>query len=349
MERRQFIKGAAVTVGGLASGLNPGSGMAEDSLAKPVTPAIGSTSNDRLVRAVSVGFPNDSQNKLPLTKIAELVDREGAKGADIISLPEFCRGKSAAEPLDGPTVSAMAHLAMKHRTYIVCPINRKDGGLCFDSAVLLDRSGRVVGIYDKMYPVYEDEIMWNPSIHPGEAVRVFATDFGRVGIAICFDINWSPVWRHLSNLGAELVIFPSEMSGGRCLQARAVQYNYYIMSATTLPDCLIYDIDGDLIAHDHENSGKGLNITRRTLDLDRCIFYTYKRNEARLKVLLQEHPDDVEVDKDLDMETAWVVLRAKRPGISARALARQYGVEELRHYINRSRAEIDRSRGWEFS
>ena len=43
------------------------------------------------------------------------------------------------------------------------------------------------------------------------------------------------------------------------------------------------------------------------------------------------------------------MLKAKRPGVSARALAHQYGLEELTHYINRSRCEIDKCRGWEFS
>jgi hypothetical protein len=42
---------------------------------------------------------------------------------------------------------------------------------------------------------------------------------------------------------------------------------------------------------------------------------------------------------------SWFVLRARRPGVSARALARQYGLEELRDYIYRSCREIDRMRG----
>jgi hypothetical protein len=46
---------------------------------------------------------------------------------------------------------------------------------------------------------------------------------------------------------------------------------------------------------------------------------------------------------------AWFVLKAKRPGVSARELARQYGLEELRDYINRSRREIDELRGWAFA
>ncbi len=44
----------------------------------------------------------------------------------------------------------------------------------------------------------------------------------------------------------------------------------------------------------------------------------------------------------------WFVLKAKRPGVSAREVARQYGLEELTPYLNRSRCEIDKCRGWEF-
>ena len=43
------------------------------------------------------------------------------------------------------------------------------------------------------------------------------------------------------------------------------------------------------------------------------------------------------------------MLKAKRPGASAREVTRNYGLEELGHYLNRSRCEIDKSRGWEFS
>ena len=46
---------------------------------------------------------------------------------------------------------------------------------------------------------------------------------------------------------------------------------------------------------------------------------------------------------------AWFVLRARRPGVSAKELARKYGLEELRDYIDRSRQEIDRMRGMPFA
>ena len=52
--------------------------------------------------------------------------------------------------------------------------------------------------------------------------------------------------------------------------------------------------------------------------------------------------------KWLDREQ-WFVLEATKAGVSARALARQYGLEELRDYITRSRRAIDEMRGWKFS
>ena len=91
----------------------------------------------------------------------------------------------------------------------------------------------------------------------------------------------------------------------------------------------------------------GVNITRTTLDLDRCIFHQDLNFPEKRDKLLKERGDDVAQEKWMPME-GWFVLKAKRPGVSARELARQYGMEELTHYINRSRCEIDKCRGWEF-
>jgi predicted amidohydrolase len=295
---------------------------------------------------VSIGF----KPGLPLERIAELVDQEGTRGTDIVALPETCRGQDgkSQENLDGPTVTAMAGLAKKHSTYIVCPIDREDGGRRLNSVVLLDRRGKVAFLYDKMYPVWQAECLKTPAVHPGESVAVYSADFGRVGFAICFDVNWTPVWERLSDLGAEMVIWPSAYSAGKSLQAQAINFHYYILSATWTPDCLIFDIDGDQIAHDQNNRDNGTNVTCATLDLDRCIFHQDLNLPDKLDKLLKEKGEDVAREKWLPME-GWFVLKARRPGVSARELARQYGLEEVRHYINRSRCEIDKCRGFVFS
>jgi len=347
MKRRQFLKESAIGVSALTVGFGAD--------ARPATAVGGArgypseSAGERVgrpVRVVSMGF---HAGKPSLEWIANQVDQEGAMGADIIALPETCRGlnETSAESLDGPTVSSMSRLAKKHRSYIVCPIHRKDGNQSFNSVVLLDREGKVACIYDKLYPVWVEECV-NRSVLPGRAVCVHQADFGRVGFAICFDVNWSSIWEQLSNQEAELVIWPSAYSAGRSLQAQAISYNYYVLSVTWVPDCLVFDIDGQQLVYDHNNRGDGTNVTRITLDLDRCIFHQDLNYPEKVGKLLKERAEDVAQEKWMPME-GWLVLKAKRPGVSARELARSYGLEELRHYLNRSRCEIDKCRGWEFS
>jgi predicted amidohydrolase len=312
----------------------------ENATQKNASPKIG-----RPVRAVSIGFKPGP----PLEQIAGLVDKEGARGTDIIALPETFRGQDekSMETLDGPTVSALARLAEKHGTYIVVPIDRKDGERRLNSQVVLDRRGKIAGIYDKLYPFWVDEFTRRPPVQPGQAVTVISTDFGRLGLAICFDANWASLWQRLSDFGAELVIWSSAYSAGRTLQARAIDFSYYIMSATWVPDCLVFDIDGTQLLYNKANSGD-FNVSQFTFDLDRCIFHQDLNLPDRLAKLLKEHGDDVAQEKWLPMEGCFV-LKAKRPGVSARALARKYGLEERRPYLNRSRSVVDQARGWQFS
>lgn len=344
--RREFLKDSAVGLPAMTMGLGAVGDPNSLNTATSSAPTSHPDAIGRPVRAVSIGF---RAGRLSTEQIANLVDQEGAKGTDIIVLPETCRGQNetSEESLDGPTITAVARLARQHSTYVVCPIDRRDSDGRHNSVVLLDRQGKVSGIYNKMYPVWATECI-KRGVSPGERPKVFTTDFGRVGFAICFDVNWPAIWEQLANQRAELVIWPSAYSAGRSLQAQAIQYNYYVVSATWVPDCLAFDIDGQQILHEKNNQGNNTNISRLTLDLDRCIFHQDLNRPEKIARLLQEHGDDVVEEKWMPME-GWFVLKAKRPGVCARALAQQYGLEELSHYINRSRCEIDKCRGWEFS
>lgn len=293
----------------------------------------------RPVRIVSLSFQGKA-----LEEIARLVDEEGAKGADLVCLPETWRGQGDEwETLDGPTIATLAALASKHRTYIVCPIDRRDGDRRLNSAVLLDRNGDVACVYDKVYP-YWAEFDVEPPVQPGEDAPVFQADFGRIGMATCFDANFPEVWKRLADQGAELVVWPSAYSAGTTLQAHALMNHFYIVTSTQTKDCIVYDITGEEMLYE---KSEDINITRVTLDLDRGIYHQ-NFNIAKRDKLLAEHADDVFQEKWMDREQ-WFVLKAKRPGVSARELAQQYGLEELRDYIDRSRREIDRMRGWPFA
>ena len=299
-----------------------------------------SAQTGRPVRVVSISFAVGKSRD----EIASVVDAEARKGADLIALPETWLGQQGPpETLEGPTIAVMSTLASKHQTHIVCPMDRQDGGERLNSAVLLNRQGAIAGVYDKVFP-YWSEFDIKPPVVPGQDAPVFETDFGRLGLATCFDVNFPEVWQRLADQGAELVVWPSAYSAGTSLQAHAINHHFYIVTATGRADCLAYDITGERLLYEKSDD---INVTRISLDLDRGIYHQ-NFNVAKRDKFLQEHADDIEVEKLLDLE-AWFVLRAKRPGVSARTLAREYGLEELRDYLSRSRREIDDMRGWDFA
>lgn len=295
----------------------------------------------RPVRIASLSFPVGTGRE----RVAAAVDAEGARGCDLIALPETWMGQADHEPedLNGPSVTLMGELARRHAAYVVCPIDRIEGSRRLNTAVLIDRRGKIAGCYDKVF-TYWSEFDVTPPVGVGTTVPVFDTDVGRLGITTCFDVNFPEVWQRLAEQEAELVIWPSAYSAGTSLQAHALNHHFYIVTSTQTCDCLVYDITGRQLLYEQT---AGFNVSRITLDLDRGIYHSNYNLDKRDR-LLGEHGDDVEQELWMELES-WFVLRARRPGVSARRLARAYGLEELRDYIARSRREIDAMRGFAFA
>jgi hypothetical protein len=116
MIRRAFLKGAAMGLTGLAE-MSCTKTEGQQGLTKDHKTEIGANFDNggrrgvgRPVRIVSIGFKG---GVLPIEKMASLVDEEGSGGTDIVVLPEPCRGlnSASAEPLDGPTITALSPLA----------------------------------------------------------------------------------------------------------------------------------------------------------------------------------------------------------------------------------------------
>lgn len=294
----------------------------------------------RPVRVVSLSFRDQE-----LGKILKIVDEEGGKGADIIVLPETWRGQNQPERLDGETITALSKLARKHNIYILSPIDRTDGKARYNTAVLIDRKGKVVFMYDKVYPYWSEFDLKAGPVNPGSnGEMVYDTDFGRIGVGICFDSNFPEVWQALRDKGAEMVLWPSAYSAGTQLQAYALMHHYYIVTSTYTKDCQVYDITGERILDEKSDN---ITVARITLDLDRAIYHE-NFNLSKRDKLLKAHGDKVEQEVFLDREQ-WFVLRAKAPGISARSLAKEFGLEELTDYQDRSRSQIDAKRGFNFT
>jgi predicted amidohydrolase len=129
--------------------------------------------------------------------------------------------------------------------YIVVPVYERDGPAIYNTAVLLGRSGEIVGKYRKTHlPPQEVE----SGLTPGETYPVFDTDFGRVGIEVCWDHFFPEVAMCLARNGAEVICLPvwgaHEPPGmwEAVMRTRAVDNGVYFMVAT-------YSPQGGLIVH----------------------------------------------------------------------------------------------------
>jgi len=291
----------------------------------------------RKIQVISLSFQNKSANE-----ILPLVESEAQKGCDIIILPEMWMGDKYIEDISGENSGITAQLQNIAKTYGVYIINstyrRTETVPRLNSGVLIGRDGEIVGIYDKNYP-YWSEYDLTPPVCPGTDAPVFETDFGRVGIAVCFDANFPNVWERLAENGADIVFWTSAYSGGSSLQAHAINHHYYIVSSTWCNDCAVIDITGKEIYY--QKTTDGVNISRIEIDMNRAIFHENFNMgiSSKLERLLEEHPE-ITVETHMEREQ-WFVLKSEDESENSqvREIAAQYGMEELRAYKRRSRSK----------
>ncbi len=197
----------------------------------------------------------ESRIRRVLDRMGELV---GLK-PDLVCLPELfdsiwvaekisIREKAEDEKVPGPVTSRIAEFARNNNCYVVCPIYTKNEGHYYNSSLLLDRKGNIAGAYHKMHPT-STEILKNGVFGSGVSAGslnqpVIETDFGKVGMQICYDANWTDGWNNLKKQGANIILFSSAFPGGRILNHYALENNCYVISSTG-GDARIIDISGN--------------------------------------------------------------------------------------------------------
>jgi len=140
-----------------------------------------------------------------------------------------------AEPIPGQTSDAACRIAREFNVNVVIGLIelRQNGGqnLC----LVIDRSGTIVGRYEK---VHEPEICRLEQMAlVGNEIPVFDLDFGRIGIFICWDLNYPELPSILAAKGTDLLIFPhmislsSDSNFGLRLRARAADNGLPLVAA----------------------------------------------------------------------------------------------------------------------
>lgn len=160
--------------------------------------------------------PSVGEREANLASMRAAVERAAAAGAQVVVLPELASSGymfrdhaelvEAAEPADGPTATLVADLAGRLGIVVVAGFPEAADGVVYNSAVLADPSG-VRAVYRKAH-------LWDAEKPVGFASGdapppVVETPYGRIGVMICYDVEF-PEWVRTAALaGAELLAVPA--------------------------------------------------------------------------------------------------------------------------------------------
>lgn len=232
----------------------------------------------RLARVVTTHvvptFPSTVEKNLEL--MAAILDRAGTEKPDLVVLSETFVNvgvplpvTETAQAIPGAATDMLGRKAKAYGTYVVTSLHERDGDRIYNTAVLIDREGRIAGKYRKTHLAM---IEGEDGITPGSEYPVFEVDFGTVGMMICWDAWFPEPARILRLKGAELLVLPIAGDGDTkhwdvISRARAIDNGVFLVASSTVAQSpsRIVDHTGEVLAETLDPFG----IAVSDIDLDR--------------------------------------------------------------------------------
>lgn len=157
-----------------------------------------------------------------LEKAAERVRDAARLGAAVVCLPElfqaqyFCQREDIklfdlAETIPGPTTEKLGAVAREEKVVVIASLfERRAPGLYHNTAAILEKDGRIAGMYRKMHipddPLYYEKFYFTPG---DLGFRAFDTSAGKIGTLVCWD-QWYPEGARITALqGANVLFYPT--------------------------------------------------------------------------------------------------------------------------------------------
>ncbi len=197
--------------------------------------------------------PNVSAN---LNEAGRLIGQAVDTGAELIILPEnFAimgmhetdKVKVREQPGEGPIQDFLSEQSSKHRAWIVggtVPLQASDDKRIRAACLLFNDQGQQMARYDKVHlfdvHIEESAETYNESetIEPGTETTVVDTPFGRLGMAVCYDLRFPELFRRMVDDKVDIVALPSAFTAitGKAhwevlVRSRAIENLIYVAAA----------------------------------------------------------------------------------------------------------------------
>lgn len=254
------------------------------------------------------------------------------RGMDLMVFPEFAfasgDGGSAAQavPFAGVLGDHLAALARTNHMWIVAPATLKESDRISNAAILIDRSGKVAGIFRKVHPVPDAAGgKFEGGVTPGDAFPVFDTDFGKLGILICWDMTYEESWDRVGTAGAEIVAVPSASPQTMRPSAEALRHHYYVVTATPKDNASLFDPIGRTIGQTLARPG----VLLQQVDLSYAILH-WSEGLHNGQALTDRYGDKVGCDYSDREDTG--IFWSNDPQVPIGEMVRSLGLREMPVY-----------------
>lgn len=257
---------------------------------------------------------------------------------DLIVLPEACdrpqglsweRRTLYFAALKNQLLDFFSSVAKENHCYIAYGSIRYEAELIRNSCVILDRKGEVAGIYDKNFPTIGE---MEYGIVASDKADLIKLDFGTVGCAICFDLNFEELLKKYEESKPDIILFSSNYHGGLAQSNWAYAARAYFVGSigvVNLPS-EIRNPFGEVVA----TSSNYFHYVVTTINLDyRLAHLDY--NWAKFRALKKKYKNKVTIYDPGEVGSVMVI--SEDDDISAEEMIREFDIELLDDYFERSR------------
>ncbi|MCG2462086.1 carbon-nitrogen hydrolase family protein [Flavobacteriaceae bacterium F89] len=292
------------------------------------------------------GSPTINKNQAPEEQVKQMINFWRGQlmqvlysKVDLIVLTEVSdvpEGQNAVERMQylkvrqNRLLDYFASVAKDNNCYIAFGSIRETNDGLRNSLILLDRKGKVVGIYNKNFPTIPE---MDEGIKPGSEISIIQCDFGKVALAICFDLNFDELREQYAKEKPDIVLFSSVYHGGLMQGIWAYSCRSYFVGAigsSENPSEILNPL-GEVVA----TSTNYFNYTKATINLDYKLVHL-DFNWAKLTMLKAKYGNAVTIHDP--GRVGAVMITSEDKNISASQMVQEFDIELLDDYFNRSRA-----------
>ena len=168
---------------------------------------------------------------------------EHCPGLDLIIFPEYNyyealsleEARANSETMDGRYITEMKKQARRFGVNLIPgSFAETCGEKVKNTCALIDRSGEVAGSYSKVHLMDAIGIRESDAAVPGDKLGVFDTDFGRIGLMVCFDLRFPEQPRSMVLQGADIIFCAASFPTGSPLPPRTDHWDLLVQSTALL-------------------------------------------------------------------------------------------------------------------